>query len=53
MEQLKTQIEEVIKQLLPKLHEEARLKRKRRMEIYQAEIDTFRNVLKMINNLDK
>jgi NAD dependent epimerase/dehydratase family enzyme len=53
MEELKKQIEDKIKELTPKMHEHARWRRKRKTELYQERILTYKQVLKWINDLYK
>jgi len=52
MEALKKRIEDQIKELLPTMYNEARLKRKRRTELYQERILTYKQVLKWIKEIE-
>lgn len=53
MEELKNKIEDKIKELTPTLHKEARLKRRRRAELFQERILSLKEVLKWINEIEK
>jgi NAD dependent epimerase/dehydratase family enzyme len=53
MEELKKQIEDKIKELTPKMHEHARWRRKRKTELYQERILTYKQVLKLIEEITR
>jgi hypothetical protein len=53
MEELKKQIEAELEKIQPIMFKEARLKRKRRAELFAERVLTYKQVLKWINDLYK